>query len=164
MVEFGHPKDDQGKEIFNYSIAYDRNNREPLFYEAYPGSIVDVSQLQYTLDKAKGYGYKRIGFILDRGYFSKDNICFMDDNGYDFIIMVKGMKALVSEIVLGQRGVLKITAKIVSGRTKSAAPQSAVSCMQMIKKSGISIFIIATAKNNPSGRCSKRRLTGWERN
>lgn len=104
MVEFGHPKDDQGKEIFNYSIAYDRNNREPLFYEAYPGSIVDVSQLQYTLDKAKGYGYKRIGFILDRGYFSKDNICFMDDNGYDFIIMVKRMKALVSEIVLGQRG------------------------------------------------------------
>ena len=25
LVEFGHPKDDQGKEIFNYSIAYDRN-------------------------------------------------------------------------------------------------------------------------------------------
>lgn len=104
MVEFGHPKDDQGKEIFNYSIAYDRNNREPLFYETYPGSIVDISQLQYTLDKAKGYGYRRVGFILDRGYFSKDNICFMDDNGYDFVIMVKGMKKLVSEIVLEQRG------------------------------------------------------------
>ena len=24
MFEFGHPKDDQGKGIFNYSIAYDR--------------------------------------------------------------------------------------------------------------------------------------------
>lgn len=69
LVEFGHPKDDQGKEIFNYSIAYDRDNREPLFYESYPGSIVDISQLQYTLGKAKGYGYRRVGFILDRGIF-----------------------------------------------------------------------------------------------
>lgn len=104
LVEFGHPKNDQGKEIFNYSIAYDRNNREPLFYESYPGSIVDISQLQYTLGKAKGYGYRRVGFILDRGYFSKENIRFMDDNGYDFVIMVKGMKKLVSEIVLERRG------------------------------------------------------------
>ena len=104
MVEFGHPKNDQGKEIFNYSIAYDRNNREPLFYEAYPGSIVDISQLQYTLEKAKGYGYRRIGFILDRGYFSKENIHFMDENGYDFVIMVKGMKKLVRELVLQERG------------------------------------------------------------
>lgn len=79
MVEFGHPKDDQGKEIFNYFIAYDRNNREPLFYEAYPGSIVDILQLQFTLEKAKGYGYRKAGFILDRGYFSKDNIRFMDE-------------------------------------------------------------------------------------
>lgn len=104
MVEFGHPKDDQGKEIFNYSIAYDRNNREPLYYEAYPGSIVDISQLKYTLEKAKGYGYKHVGFILDRGYFDKENIQFMDESGYDFVIMVKGMKKLVREVVLQAKG------------------------------------------------------------
>ena len=104
MVEFGHPKDDQGKAIFNYSMAYDRNNREPLFYESYPGSIVDISQLQNALNKAKGYGYKSVGFILDRGYFGKENIRFMDENGYDFVIMVKGMKKLVREIVLGVHG------------------------------------------------------------
>lgn len=104
MVEYGHPKDDQGKAVFNYSMAYDRENREPLFYESYPGSIVDISQLQYTLAKAKGYGYKHAGFILDRGYFSKDNISFMDENGYDFVIMVKGMKKLVSEVIMEVRG------------------------------------------------------------
>lgn len=104
MVEMGHPKDNQGKEIFNYSIAYDRTNSEPLYYEAYPGSIVDISQLRYTLEKAKGYGYKRVGFILDRGYFGKENIRFMDANGYDFLIMVKGMKKLVREVVLQVRG------------------------------------------------------------
>lgn len=104
MVELGHAKEGVEEDIFNYAIAYDRNNREPLFYESYPGSIVDVSQLQHTLKKAKSYGYEHIGFILDRGYFCKENICFMDDNGYDFVIMVKGMKSLVSELVLEARG------------------------------------------------------------
>lgn len=94
IAEFGHSKSGDDKPIINYSLAYDHENKEPLFYEEYPGSIVDVSQLQYMLEKAKGYGYKKVGFILDRGYFSKENIHFMDKNGYDFVIMVKGMKSL----------------------------------------------------------------------
>ena len=104
MVELGHAKEGLETDIFNYAIAYDRNNREPLFYESYPGSIVDISQLQYTLKKAKSYGYEHVGFILDRGCFCKENIEFMDANGYDFVIMVKGMKSLVSDIILDVQG------------------------------------------------------------
>lgn len=104
LVVFGHAKEDKGLPVFNYSIAYDCNNREPLFYEDYPGSIVDVSQLQCMLDKAKAYGYKNAGFILDRGYFSRENIRYMDKCGYDFVIMVKGMKALVNDAVKEVRG------------------------------------------------------------
>lgn len=100
IVEYGHPKTDVGLPIFNYAIAYDVNHREPLFYEKYPGSINDVSQLQVMLDKAAGYGYKKIGFILDRGYFSKSNIKSMDDHKYSFVIMVKGMYELVNQLVL----------------------------------------------------------------
>ena len=104
MVEYGHAKDDKTLPIINYSIAYDTTNREPLFYEEYAGSIVDISQLQYMLEKAKGYGYKKVGFILDRGYFSRDNIEYMDKCNYDFIIMVKGMAPLVNELVLENKG------------------------------------------------------------
>lgn len=104
MVEYGNAKVDQGAPIFNYSIAYDTHNQEPLFYEAYPGSINDVSQLQFMLDKAMGYGYKKIGFILDRGYFSKGNIEYMDQCGYSFVIMVKGMSSMVNELVLKNKG------------------------------------------------------------
>lgn len=104
IAEFGHPKDGKEYPIFNYSIAYDRNNKEPLFYEEYPGSIVDIAQLQIMLEKANGYGYKNAGFILDRGYFSKANLRFMDKNGYDFVIMVKGMKSLIRDLILEKRG------------------------------------------------------------
>ena len=104
IAEFGNAKVDTGKPIFNYSIAYDTHNREPLFYEKYPGSINDVSQLQIMLDKAMGYGYRKIGFILDRGYFSKANLDYMDYCGYDFVVMVKGMSTLVNELILENKG------------------------------------------------------------
>lgn len=104
IVEYGKAKVDVGFPVFNYAVGYDVNNREPLFYEKYPGSIVDISQLRLMLDKAQGYGYKKVGFILDRGYFSKQNIEHMDSCGYSFVIMVKGMADLVSEMILRNKG------------------------------------------------------------
>lgn len=104
FAEYGYAKDDPSKPIINYSIAYDTENREPLFYEEYPGSINDVSQLQMMVEKALGYGYRHIGFILDRGYFDRKNFLYMDMCGYSFIIFVKGMKALVRELILEVKG------------------------------------------------------------
>jgi transposase len=108
IVEKGHSKENEETTIFNYAIAYDSKCREPLFYELYPGSINDISQFQCTVDKAKGYGYKKIGFILDRGYFSKDNICHLEDNGYSFIMMLKGKADLVQNWILENQGTFEI--------------------------------------------------------
>ena len=104
LVEYGKAKIDEGLPIFNYSVAYDAANREPLFYEMYPGSINDVSQLTCMIDKAHGYGYRNLGFILDRGYFSRKNLSYMEQNGYSFLIMVKGMKEFISDIILENHG------------------------------------------------------------
>ena len=124
IAEIGHSKEgSKDKPVINYSIAYDSENSEPLFYEDYCGSVVDVSQLQYMLERTKAYGYKRIGFILDRGYFSEENIRFMDNNSYDFIIMMKGMKRLASEVIMEVHGTFeknrshRITEYGVSGIT-----------------------------------------------
>ncbi|MCH3916636.1 MAG: transposase [Spirochaetia bacterium] len=105
MVEGGHSKSGiNGEPIFGLSVALDVKEKLPLFYEDYPGSIVDVSQLVHMVDKARGLGYRNLGFILDRGYFSKANIEYLDRYGYSFIIMAKGRKKLVSSIVLGVKG------------------------------------------------------------
>lgn len=103
LVEYGKAKDDKGLPVFNVGIAFDKNHKIPLFYEEYPGSITDVSQFTYMVDKVKEYEYKKIGFILDRGYFSKDNIRYMDQQGFPFVIMIKGRKELVSSLVLAHR-------------------------------------------------------------
>ena len=104
IVEFGKAKDDSRLPLFNYSLAFDQDNEEPLFYEEYPGSIVDVSQLKHMLDKAEGYGYRDVGFILDRGCFSRDNIACMDRLGYAFVMMVKGRRSLVASLVASVAG------------------------------------------------------------
>ena len=104
IVEFGKAKDDKGLPVFNLAIAMDKTNRVPLFYEEYPGSITDVSQFTFMVDKVLEYDYKKIGFILDRGYFSKENIQYIDANQYSFIIMCKGCKALVSPMILEKQG------------------------------------------------------------
>lgn len=85
-------------------MAYDKTNRIPLFYELYPGSINDVSQFKYFVDKALAYNYRHIGFILDRGYFSQGNISYMDENGFQFVMMIRGCKKLVSGVVDELRG------------------------------------------------------------
>ena len=103
LVEFGKAKDEKGLPVFNLAIAFDKTNRIPLFYEEYPGSITDVSQFTFMVDKVRDYGYRKVGFILDRGYFSKGNIQYMDRNHFSFIIMVKGCKALVSSLVMEYR-------------------------------------------------------------
>lgn len=104
LLEYGNAKTDASLPIFNYSVACDSANREPLFYELYPGSLNDISQLTCMIDKAHGYGYRNIGFILDRGYFSKGNLEYMEKNGYSFLIMVKEMKDFIREIVIENQG------------------------------------------------------------
>ncbi len=111
FVEVGHAKNNQEKPVINYAIACDRDNSEPLFYEMYPGSVVDISQLHYTIEKAKSYGFEKIGLILDRGYFSKGNVRELDKNGYSFIIMMKGMKSIVRKLVLKHKGMFEESRK-----------------------------------------------------
>ena len=51
------------------------------------------------IETAYGYGYRKVGFILDRGYFSKSNLDDIDAQGYSFVIMVRGKADFVNAIV-----------------------------------------------------------------
>lgn len=116
-AEFGNAKVDKGVPVINVAVAFDKTNREPLFYEEYPGSINDVRQLRFLIDKIKAYGYKDLGLILDRGYFSRDNIEYLDACGYSFIMMVKGCKALVDTVIEEKRHTFESTRKAKIGPT-----------------------------------------------
>ena len=104
IAEFGKAKHDIGEPIINFAVAYNQTNQIPLLYEDYPGSVNDVSQLKYLIDKMKEYNFKSLGFVIDRGYFSRSNLEYMDLNGYHYVLMVKGRKQLVSSLILSKWG------------------------------------------------------------
>jgi transposase len=97
MAEFGHAKDEDDTPQVNISYVVNQNDATPLFYEMYPGSIIDVTQCKYMVDRINAYGYEKIGFILDRGYFSESNIRYFDANNYDFIMMVKNNSKFIKK-------------------------------------------------------------------
>ena len=59
--------------------------------------IKDLTQCTHMVDRAKEYGYKNVGIILDRGYFSMGNIRYFDEMNYDFLMMVKNNSTVVAD-------------------------------------------------------------------
>lgn len=99
LAEYGYDKDDPDLPQVNLSLAYNQRDDIPLFYEIYPGSITDHTECQKMVDRAKYYGCENVGFILDRGYFSLDNIRYFNRNKLDYSLMTKGNAKFVKEVI-----------------------------------------------------------------
>lgn len=99
LVEYGHAKDNPDLPQVNMSLAYNQTDNTPLMYEIYPGSIIDNSECRKMVERAAYYGCKNVGFILDRGYFSSENIKYFERYGYDYILMTKGNAKFVQEAI-----------------------------------------------------------------
>lgn len=97
---------------------------------------------RWMLDKAQAYGYKKVGFILDRGYFSKKNIESMDQCGYSFVIMVKGMASFIRQLITENKGSFEEEGPTASANTVFMEKRSKESCMLQTRKTGISICTI----------------------
>lgn len=95
------------------------------------GFSTDVSQLEYMVDKVKEYHYKSVGFILDRGYFSKTNIRYMDKMGTPLLSWSKAAKSWYQSLFAN--------IEILSRQTMCMAKQSWKGYMKMILL--IDIFI-----------------------
>ncbi|MFI3215043.1 MAG: hypothetical protein R3Y24_17175 [Eubacteriales bacterium] len=94
-------------DLATYSIITEKNVGQYYPDYAYNHPLLSPNMKVYsdsTVSDFLQYGYKKIGFILDRGYFSKKNIEYMDECGYSFVLMIKGMASLVEEIVSEKLG------------------------------------------------------------
>lgn len=99
LCEMGHAKLNPTKPIVNLSIAFDEDNKIPLFYELYSGSVPDISCIETMINKAKGFGFNDACFILDRGYFSKNNVRNIVKQGYDFLIAARNKEGFIDDLI-----------------------------------------------------------------
>jgi transposase len=81
IFEYGHAKDHPDLEQINLSLVMEKDRRIPLSFEVYPGSIPDVITLRRTVEYLRS-SIAEISLVLDRGFFSLDNLRLIKDSGY----------------------------------------------------------------------------------
>ena len=81
ILEYGHAKDHPELEQINMSMVMERSRNIPLFFEVYSGSIPDVVTLKRTVQSIKNT-IPKIEIILDRGFFSHENLSLLKDDSY----------------------------------------------------------------------------------
>ena len=57
LAEYGHAKKDEGLPQINISLASSLKDNTPLYYDIYPGSIIDNTEFNYSANKLISYGY-----------------------------------------------------------------------------------------------------------
>lgn len=102
LLEYGYNRDGLDLPQINLSLIVDKDLGIPVMYDLYPGSIADVSTLKNTVKKIDAQGIKKYTLIMDRGFFSTDNIEAMVSADLSFIIpptsTLKNVKETISSI------------------------------------------------------------------
>jgi transposase len=102
LLEYGYNRDGLDLPQINLSLIVDKDLGIPVMYDLYPGSIADVSTLKNTVKKIKSQGVRDYTLLMDRGFFSTDNIDQMISADLSFIIpptsTLKNVKEAISAI------------------------------------------------------------------
>ena len=79
----------------NLLMAYDINTSRPILSRMYSGATLDNISIKDLFDRKNLHN---LLFILDRGFYSKENIKMLSDNGNKYIIPLKSNSLKYKEI------------------------------------------------------------------
>lgn len=103
FIEWGYNRDKENLPQLNMGVTFCHNHSLPIYYNLYPGSIVDVTTLKNCIEYLKIFNLKDVLFVLDRGFFSKANVLEMNNskNKVSFVqplpFSLKKVKTLVKK-------------------------------------------------------------------
>lgn len=90
LSEYGEAKVKEGLPQVNVAYFLDRNTGIPIYFDLYYGSIIDMTHCQRALEKIQAIKNDiRGSFVMDRGYFSMDNLQYFEENDFDYLCMGK---------------------------------------------------------------------------
>ena len=86
----------------NLGLVVDSGSKLPLYYHVHDGSIHDVSTLEHVMREGFAFNMHKLMFVMDKGFYSRQNVSAMYSNRYGFIIAMTlssgtAKKAIVSE-------------------------------------------------------------------
>ena len=99
IAEWGYNRDKESLAQINLGMYLGQTSKLPVFYNTYSRSIADKSHLSFMLENTKALGIDNIRFVLDRGFLTQDNLKYMHENNYPFIIPFVSSRVEASKIV-----------------------------------------------------------------
>lgn len=95
LAEVGNKFSSMKDMQMNVLMAYDINSLTPLVSRAYPGSILDKTSVK---DLLEFHTYYDVLFIIDRGFYSKENIEIFSNNNNHYIIPLSPNLTIFKEV------------------------------------------------------------------
>jgi transposase len=86
QTKFGHNKECKKLPQINLALIIGEKTSIPVYYRILPGNITDVSTINKLINDIKYLNIDNVILVMDRGFFSKQNIIDLNDNGYKFVI------------------------------------------------------------------------------
>lgn len=98
-LEWGYNRDKESLPQINFAMYYGQQSMLPLYYCVYPGSVPDKTHLEYMLRDNELIGCKGTKYVMDRGFFTADNLRFMTEAGTRFSISVPNSTLFARDLI-----------------------------------------------------------------
>lgn len=81
-------------------MYFGEDSELPLFYRLYPGSITDKVYLPYMLDDTGSFLHgRKLYCVMDRGFYSADNLRYVMNKGYRFLLALPVTLRCANELI-----------------------------------------------------------------
>jgi len=89
QVKYGLNKEKDSLPQVNLALLFGESSRLPVYYRKLPGNITDVKTIQNLLADIDFLELDKVKLVMDRGFYSEDNINALFRNHYKFLIATK---------------------------------------------------------------------------
>ena len=96
-VRYGLNKDHDPLPQINLALVYGQESHLPVCYRVLPGNITDVSTVRTLIEQLTCIKGKKIRLVMDRGFYSAENVNALLLQHYSFLIGIRSNIKLVKD-------------------------------------------------------------------
>lgn len=89
QIQFGHNKESDPLAQLNLAVVFGELSNLPFYYRKLSGNIPDSKTLIHLLSDMKQLGFEKIKFVMDRGFYSKENVNKLYEKHFKFLISAR---------------------------------------------------------------------------
>jgi transposase len=97
QIQYGYNKENDKLEQLNLSVVFGEKSNLPFYYRKLSGNIPDSKTIKQLLLDLEQFKFDKLKLVLDRGFYSKDNISSLLHKHLKFIISTKKTLSIVKD-------------------------------------------------------------------